>query len=131
MTQCPCGIARLDCTYHKPEEEVAQPSTLRIPSGGRGSGRTTRQLQALPKGGWFFCSSHPHKAYIEVIAKHIGRTDIVMKSVEELRDYWKFHGCAISGFDIDHHAYDVGFVDSEILDGANKLRSCVKPWAVP
>jgi hypothetical protein len=128
MIQCPCGIARADCTYHKPEEPQSAPS--RIPSGGRGSGRTTRQLQALPKGAWFFCSSYAHGAHIATLAKKIGRSDITMKVIDQLRDYYQFHGCVISGFDIDHYAQEQG-LDSEILDGAGKLRSCVKPWPKP
>jgi len=124
MIECPCGIAKVDCDYHKPV--VSLPLQPSIPSTGRGSGRTTSQLLALPKGGWYFCKSVPHCHVIKVIANHHGRTDIVLKPIDDLRDYYQFHGCQIPGFDIDHYVQEQG-LDQEIIDGASKLRSCVKP----
>lgn len=127
MNQCPCGIARADCTYHKP---VAVAPIQPVTRGGRGSGRTTRQLLALPKGGWYFCASWPHTLNIKDLANKVGRPDIVMRDVNELRDYNQFHGMQIPGFDIDHYVIE-SCQDPEIIDGADKLRSCVKPWAKP
>lgn len=124
MTQCPCGIARLDCTYHKPDQP--EYTTLRSQSGGRASGRTTRQLLALPQNGWFFCKSLQDAQNKDALARAINRTDIQMKDVNELRHYYRFYGYWISGFDIDHAAVEEG-LDAEILDGINKIKCCLMP----
>lgn len=128
MTQCPCGISRDDCTYHKPDPTADGGGVGFTTSGGRGSGRTTRQLQALPKGGWYFCSNLMDTVFIRGLAKKIGRTDIIMKRVTELRDYYQFHGSQISGFDVDHYCFEhgIGF-EPEIALGILQLKSCVRP----
>ncbi len=95
---------------------------------GRGSGRTTRQLLALPHGGWYFCIA---PQYAKITAERVNRTDIVFKTVSELRDYYRFHGYHISGFDVDHYCFESGLAyEPEIALGILQLKSCVKPWPV-
>lgn len=94
-------------------------------STGRGSGRTTRQLQALPIGGWFFYKGS--RQHMKDIKAAINRPDIVLKLASTLKDYYQYHGCVISGFDVGHSVLEPP-VDCEIIDGAQKMLSCLKPW---
>ena len=95
---------------------------------GRGSGRTTRQLQALPHGGWFFYKGS--QQYMEHVRAAIRRPDILLKLASTLKDYSQYHGYAISGFDVDHYVYEHPYDNWEILEGARKMLSCVKPWLI-
>jgi hypothetical protein len=69
---------------------------------GRGSGRTTRQMQALPHGGWFFHNSS--QKHMEDIRKAINRPDIHLYNVQLLLDISRFRGVVIPGLLMDHHA---------------------------
>lgn len=104
-------------------------------STGRSSGRTTRQIQALPIGGWYFVH---HYAVLKTSVRRcrfylddpiVNRPDIEIKLAETLKDYYQYHGCVISGFDVDHYVWET-MKDPDIAEGARRMWSCVKPWAV-
>lgn len=89
--------------------------------GPRASGRTTRQLQALPIGGWYFCHN-PN--LMKSLAKAIDRTDIQFHSMDELFDPARFSGYVIPGIDVDHFVWENFYADT-IVENLKKLEPCV------
>lgn len=90
---------------------------------GRGSGRTTRQLLALPQGGWYFY--YGSDLYYKNLCRELNRTDIILKPYTDLRYPHKFHGWEITGFDIDH-AVNSRKETWPILEAIDILQSRVK-----
>jgi len=71
---------------------------------GKGSGRTTSQMKALPMGGVYVVAHREEKDYCKRLQKHIGREDIMVLLPNEVWDYGQ--GRFISGYDVDHDVYD-------------------------
>lgn len=72
----------------------------------RGTGRTTRQLAALPYEGWFIVPTYGMRDYTLQLARRIGRKDIKVLHRNEL-DTRMYQGRYISGYDVDHATYDL------------------------
>lgn len=69
--------------------------------GPRGSGRTTRQIQHLPQGGYFFCNSNLVLCNQDK-AKAMGRGDVRVRSAKMLEEPYTFCGYIRTGAAVDH-----------------------------
>lgn len=70
-------------------------------SDDRGTGRTTRQLQAAPSGSLYVCPNHPSTRYIKRMAERLGRGDLRFASPQELETH-KFRGLEFPAIILDH-----------------------------
>lgn len=67
----------------------------------RGEGKTTRQMEAAPKGAIFiWCNGLTE--YPRLLARNIGREDLRIESPTFLEERWK--GLELSGVVVDHAA---------------------------
>jgi hypothetical protein len=102
--------------------------------GPRGSGRTSRQILALPIGAWYFV--HHMAGFKHTVKRHqyyfddLGRSDVVLKWAKTLEDTYMYHGCAISGFDVDHYVFERHDGSFDLIEACNKMRSCVRPYSL-
>jgi hypothetical protein len=72
----------------------------------RQTGRTTRQLEALPLNSVFIVAHGHESNYVRRLAYKLGRLDIVIQPLTWLLDV-KWRGLTFPGADIDHHAREV------------------------
>lgn len=76
------------------------------PDKYRGTGRTTRQIQALPVGGSFIWCTTDVKT-CKLIAERAGRPDVEILPFSVLqRGGEKLKGRNFAGIDVDHEAYN-------------------------
>lgn len=88
------------------QREVSAPSPGQIiVNTNRGTGRTTRQIAALPKGAIFFVHTQSMKDYVRRLCQTLGRADIRIETLGELRPF-RWAGYSLPGADIDHAAYE-------------------------
>jgi hypothetical protein len=74
---------------------------LEANKGDRRTGRTTKQMQAAPKGAIFvWCNGGTH--YPKELAKKIGRPDLDVVALDALNDPMRFRGKQISAIVLDH-----------------------------
>lgn len=69
--------------------------------GPRGSGRTTRQIQHLPKGGYFFCDGRLIPYMVDKVIA-VKRFDVRITAARHLADPYQFCGLARVGAAVDH-----------------------------
>ena len=74
-------------------------------SGERGSGRTTRQLQSAPIGAVFIVPNRNCCSYTEALARHLGRADLKIVSVDLIERPATIHG-GRRKLVVDHAAWD-------------------------
>lgn len=69
----------------------------------RGTGRSTRQMKAAKRDAVFVIRHTSSKRYYTDLAKHIGRTDLRIKSIAEFVDRaWAYGGCRFTDIVLDH-----------------------------
>lgn len=68
---------------------------------GRGSGRTTRQLQRMPNGGLFVVQNEAHARYVRELAEHLGRQDVRVESLAWVLAY-RWQGLRWPAAAVDH-----------------------------
>jgi hypothetical protein len=69
----------------------------------RGTGRTTKQMQAAPKGAIFISANRPMVAHDRLLAFKCGRSDLVVVAPHWITDR-RWVGLELSGVVIDHAA---------------------------
>lgn len=74
----------------------------------RGSGRTTRQLAALPDGGVYLVPRHhPFVGYCKAILRHLGRSPNAITFVTSDLARQSIFGRRIAAWDVDHAYLDL------------------------
>lgn len=94
----------------------AVPATGMIPPTPvhlRGTGRTTKQLQGLKKGGIYLLLASHEVGYTRNLAGSLGLGPFAFMTVQNFLsgDIWK--ACRYQDFDIDHHAQECLFVGGQ------------------
>lgn len=82
-------------------------------TGGRQSGRTTRQMREAPAGA-IFLWGNKHKDYARALARHLGRGDLVIVGPAALADGGRYLITANADLVVDHAAW--------LLLGWNEVR---------
>ena len=58
----------------------------------RGTGRTSRQLMAAPRGAVFVCATWRHRDYVRQLAAHLGRGDLIVITRHTVMETCAAHG---------------------------------------
>jgi hypothetical protein len=87
----------------------------------RGTGRTTRALEALPKGAAYITANEAHARTVRIMAAKLGRHDIRVIGIENA----PFHrGLVYPRIGVDHYLYDEeGRVTEEQWEALRWLRA--------
>lgn len=102
-----------------------------VATGGRQSGRTTREMQAAPKGAVFVWVSH-HIDYPRDLAHKLGRYDLKIVGPEWLTDR-RWMGLELSGIQLDHAAQEIMTREQwrEYQNAITRVRTAVSRGAPP
>ena len=73
----------------------------------RGTGQTTKQLERLPTGGYFVVAHRAMADYTTSLARHLGREDIKVITVEQCLNPARFAGLRDFSFVVDHATDDI------------------------
>lgn len=88
----------------------------------RGSGRTTRQLAALPDGGVYLVHTQPMVDYCKRLLIHLGRKHDSLTFVTPPNVDRAARGKRIEAWDVDHAFFDLtnrGFIAYDVLEMAS------------
>jgi len=80
----------------------------------RGSGRTTRQLAALPDGGVYLVHTQAMVRYCQMLLQHIGRARDAIAFVTADLNERAILGRRVTAWDVDHAYFDLAARDRRL-----------------
>lgn len=92
----------------------------------RGSGRTARQLAALPDGSIFVVPNMKMAGYCQGLLRWIGRAPTAIQFVTP-QNYHRFEGASAPAIDVDHAYWDVTGASVRAREAVDFVRICVIP----